>query len=93
MSKVELKMSEGRVDIWVGHDAGVRWPCPECGTGGTPQAMTDQAGRVVWSATGALPAQGACRSASARGGRGHVNSTLLLPAPFPEHKHDGEARG
>jgi len=45
VSRVELKMTEGRVDIWVGHDAGVRWPCPECGT---EFACRDHAEERTW---------------------------------------------
>ena len=31
VSRVELKIPEGRVDIWLEHKEGVRWPCPQCG--------------------------------------------------------------
>ena len=26
-----MKIPEGRVDIWLEHKEGVRWPCPQCG--------------------------------------------------------------
>lgn len=29
--RVELTVAESRVDVWVEHATGVRWPCPECG--------------------------------------------------------------
>ena len=32
VSRVELSVSDQRVDVWVGHAEGVRWACPECGT-------------------------------------------------------------
>lgn len=28
---VDLNLSDGRVDVWVGHPAGQTWPCPTCG--------------------------------------------------------------
>jgi transposase len=31
VTRVELALSEQRVDVWVGHAEGVRFPCPECG--------------------------------------------------------------
>ena len=31
VSRVELKLAEEQVDIWVEHDKGVSWPCPTCG--------------------------------------------------------------
>lgn len=30
---VELKVDEGEVHVHLGHDAGLSWPCPECGRG------------------------------------------------------------
>jgi transposase len=29
---VELNIQGQRVDVWAGHAADGRWPCPECGT-------------------------------------------------------------
>ena len=31
VTRVELAVEAGRVDVWAGHPRGVRWPCPECG--------------------------------------------------------------
>jgi transposase len=31
VERVELQVDEKRVDVWVDHDKGVQWPCPECG--------------------------------------------------------------
>jgi transposase len=30
VSRVELKVAEKRVDIWIEHDFGVQWECPKC---------------------------------------------------------------
>lgn len=30
---VDLKVDEGEVHVHLGHDAGLSWPCPECGQG------------------------------------------------------------
>jgi transposase len=30
VSRVELSVEEGKVDVWVDHPRGTRWPCPEC---------------------------------------------------------------
>ncbi len=27
---VDLDVAQGRVDIWLEHEAGVRWACPQC---------------------------------------------------------------
>jgi len=31
VTRVELSVAEQRVDVWVGHERGVNWPCAECG--------------------------------------------------------------
>jgi transposase len=31
VARVELNQADQRVDVWVAHDDGVKWPCPECG--------------------------------------------------------------
>jgi transposase len=31
VTQVDLALSEQRVDVWVGHAEGVRFPCPQCG--------------------------------------------------------------
>jgi len=31
VTRVELGLKEQRIDVWVGHGEGLRWPCPECG--------------------------------------------------------------
>ena len=33
VDKVDLKTSEGRVDIWLEYKSKVLWTCPECGKG------------------------------------------------------------
>src|ERR1035437_7164706 len=30
VSRVELSVKDGRVDVWAGHPRGIRWTCPEC---------------------------------------------------------------
>lgn len=30
VERVKLDVTQERVDIWAGHDEGLRWPCPEC---------------------------------------------------------------
>lgn len=42
---VELNVKEQRVDIWVGHAAENRWPCPECGT---ELGLYDHSEERVW---------------------------------------------
>ena len=43
--RVELKLEEGRVEVWVEHTSGVRWPCPECGR---ELAVRDHAEERAW---------------------------------------------
>lgn len=31
VDRVELDMEAGRVDVWVEHERGLKWPCAECG--------------------------------------------------------------
>jgi transposase len=31
VTRVELTLAEQRVDVWLGHAEGIRFPCPECG--------------------------------------------------------------
>ena len=31
VARVDLDIAKQRVDVWVGHDKDLRWPCPECG--------------------------------------------------------------
>jgi transposase len=45
VTRVELALSEQRVDVWVGHAEGVPFPCPECG-GRLP--LYDHAEPRVW---------------------------------------------
>lgn len=33
VSRIELDMQAKRVNVWVKHEEGVRWPCPECQRG------------------------------------------------------------
>lgn len=45
VSKVELNLGEQQVDVWVEHEAWVRWPCPECQR---ELACRDHAEERVW---------------------------------------------
>ncbi len=45
VERVELNVSEQRVDVWAAHPTGQRWPCPECGT---DLALYDHAEERVW---------------------------------------------
>jgi transposase len=45
VSRVELDIEKQRVDVWVEHTKGLRWPCPECGADGT---LHDHTGERVW---------------------------------------------
>ena len=45
VSKVELDVEKGRVDVWVDHPKGLKWLCPECGTEGM---LHDHAEERVW---------------------------------------------
>ncbi|MDY0281118.1 MAG: transposase, partial [Salinivirgaceae bacterium] len=45
VDKVDLKVSENSVDIWLDHGPGERWPCPECGK---LLPCRDHAGERVW---------------------------------------------
>jgi transposase len=45
VSRVELNVTEQRVDIWAGHPEGARWPCPDCGT---TVALYDHAEERAW---------------------------------------------
>lgn len=31
VKKVDLQVAENRVDIWLEHPGGAKWPCPKCG--------------------------------------------------------------
>lgn len=45
VSRVELNVGTEHVDVWVEHEAAVRWPCPECGG---ELAVRDHAEERVW---------------------------------------------
>ena len=45
VSKVELNVGAQQVDVWVEHEASVRWPCPECQS---ELAIRDHAEERVW---------------------------------------------
>lgn len=32
VERVELKLEQGEVHVYLGHEEGTRWKCPECGT-------------------------------------------------------------
>ena len=31
VKRVDLQVAENRVDIWLEHPGGAKWPCPKCG--------------------------------------------------------------
>lgn len=45
VGRVELDIAAQRVDVWVEHPNGRKWPCPECGKEG---ALHDHAEERVW---------------------------------------------
>ncbi len=45
VSRVELSVDGGRVDVWVEHPKGTRFACPECGTG---LSVYDHAEERAW---------------------------------------------
>lgn len=45
VERVELDVSAQRVDVWVTHPRGHKWPCPECGQEGP---LHDHAEERVW---------------------------------------------
>jgi transposase len=45
VSEVELDIKAQRVDVWVDHPQGLKWPCPECDAEG---ALHDHAEERVW---------------------------------------------
>ena len=45
VSEVELDIKAQRVDVWVDHSQGLKWPCPECDAEG---ALHDHAEERVW---------------------------------------------
>jgi transposase len=45
VGRVELDVAAQRVDVWVEHPKGMKWPCPECGRAG---ALYDHAEERVW---------------------------------------------
>src|SRR5215813_6285608 len=45
VTRVELKVKEQRVEVWAGHAASARWPCPE---GATDLGLYDHAEERTW---------------------------------------------
>ena len=45
VSQVELSIENQRVNVWVEHAKGLKWPCPECGTEGP---LYDHGEERVW---------------------------------------------
>jgi transposase len=45
VERVELKMDEGRVDIFVDHRSDAKWVCAQCQK---PAGLYDHAGERVW---------------------------------------------
>lgn len=45
VSKVELNVEEQRVDVWVDHKSGIKWPCPVCER---PSSIYDHTNERVW---------------------------------------------
>ncbi len=48
VSRVELKVPDHRVDVWVDHPAGTKWLCPQCGGDSDELACRDHAEERVW---------------------------------------------
>lgn len=48
VSRVELKVNERQVDIWVEHRAGVKWRCPQCPERSKRLSCRDHAEERVW---------------------------------------------
>lgn len=48
VSRVELKVAEHRVDVWVSHPPGVTWLCPQCGGDSDELCCRDHAEERVW---------------------------------------------
>ncbi|MGH7209128.1 MAG: ISL3 family transposase [Nitrospiraceae bacterium] len=48
VSRVELKLAEKRVDVWVDHRPGVKWMCPHCGEESDDLWCRDHAGERAW---------------------------------------------
>lgn len=48
VSRVELKVPDHRVDVWVSHPPGVKWLCPRCGGDSDELACRDHAEERVW---------------------------------------------
>ena len=49
VSRVELSVEGGRVDVWVDHPRGTRWPCPECERDAPRPTTTPRSERGVTS--------------------------------------------
>ncbi|MDQ6701533.1 MAG: transposase family protein [Acidobacteriota bacterium] len=45
VERVDLKLTEGEVHVYLTHDAGVEWLCPECGRNG---ALYDRQPERLW---------------------------------------------
>ena len=49
VTRVDLSVTEERVDVWAGHAARVRWPCPTCVGKSCPSTTTRPNGRGATS--------------------------------------------
>ena len=45
VEQVSLDIKEQKVDVWVTHKEGIRWPCPECGA---MTSLYDHAPERIW---------------------------------------------
>ena len=52
VTRVELSVTEERVDVWAGHAARVRWPCPTCWA---ELPVYDHAAERAWQASRYVP--------------------------------------
>ena len=55
VERVELDMTRGQVDVYVGHAKGVRFACPECGQCFVPGQIPDTRLRSGRCSTGVSP--------------------------------------
>ena len=50
VSRVELKVAEQRVDIWIEHDFAVQWKCHKCGQTSLVGIMLKKESGAIWIA-------------------------------------------
>jgi len=91
--RVELKVKEHRVEVWVGHAESARWPCPECATElalydhaeGRKQASLDG---YFTDLTAAQRAQNGAVDRERRGGHGRLRAQGDLTLNVLDRHHE-----